>query len=136
MSTVSKEEILAYIPQMLTEKGTAIAVDEMLLYEKENPGTSIPSDLRQLITQRSIADLSFHASDFHTRKMESMDEVKSEFESWIQKGAEESLRRMLSTNIKTEMRKLQSEDDEASLSFIESFKKKVHEQAKDPNFHF
>jgi hypothetical protein len=134
MSELKKEDMLAYIPDKLTEKGTAIAVEEILNFEKENPGINIPADLRETIVQRSIADLSFSFSEFRTHAFTDMDDFKEHFEKWYADRAEPALHRMISTNIRTEAEKLKKEQGEP-LSFIDSFRKQVHEQAQNPDFH-
>lgn len=135
MNELKKEDILAFIPDQINEKGTAIAVDEILKYEKENPGVHIPSDLRETIVHRSIADLSFSSSEFHTKSFHDFDEFKENFEEWFVERAEPQLRKMISTNLRTEIQKLQK-DGEENLSFIDSFKKQVRDQAQNPDFHF
>lgn len=135
MSELTKEQILGYIPEMITEMGTKVAIEEILQFEKDNPGVVIDSELRETIVQRSIADLSFSSSEFRTHALNDLDDLKENYAKWFHDRTEQQLRRMLSTNIRSEIQARQKAGEE-ELSFIDSFRKKVKEQSKDPGFHF
>ena len=127
MSNLTTETILSMTGEIVVFKATLIATEEMLRFENENPKELLTDEVRNLITERAISQLTFQTCNFKCPS-DLMDEMqlKEYFDKWFAEEEEERLRKMCYFTIRKELEARRRPDDE-NLSFTERYLRQVKE---------
>ena len=64
MSNLTTETILSMTGEIVVFKATLIATEEMIRFENENPKELLTDEVRNLITERAISQLTFQTCNF------------------------------------------------------------------------
>lgn len=128
MGDFSNEGYLAYISELVNNKATNLACEEMSRYEKEHPNYLIIPEVRTIVIQRAIADIMLHLGTFHHDDSMDRNAILSQFEEWFI-GEEGACRTATYGNIDMEVKK-RIVPGEENLSFTERFRKQVAESRK------
>ena len=93
MSNLTTETILSMTGEIVVFKATQIATEEMNRFENENPKEFLTDEVRNLITERAISQLTFQTCNFKCPS-DHMDEMqlKEYFDKWFAAEEEERLR--------------------------------------------
>lgn len=127
MSNLTTETILSMIGEIVVFKATLIATEETIRYENENPNELLNDEIRNLITERAISQLTFQTCNFKcpsdiTDEMQ----LKEYYDKWFAAEEEEHLRKMCYYTIRKELDARKQPDDE-NLSFTERYLRQVNE---------
>ena len=127
MSNLTTETILSMTGEIVVFKATLIATEEMIRFENENPTELLTDEVRNLITERAISQLTFQTCNFKcpsdiTEEMQ----LKEYFDKWFAEEEEERLRKMCYFTIRKELEARRSPGDE-NLSFTERYLRQVKE---------
>lgn len=127
MSNLTTETILSMTGEIVVFKATLIATEEMIRFENENPKELLTDEVRNLITERAISQLTFQTCNFKCPS-DLMDEMqlKEYFDKWFAEEEEERLRKMCYFTIRKELEARRRPDDE-NLSFTERYLRQVKE---------
>ena len=127
MSNLTTETILSMTGEIVVFKATLIATEEMIRFENENPTELLTDEVRNLITERAISQLTFQTCNFKCPS-DLMDEMqlKEYFDKWFAEEEEERLRKMCYFTIRKELEARRRPDDE-NLSFTERYLRQVKE---------
>ena len=127
MSNLTTETILSMTGEIVVFKATLIATEEMIRFENENPKELLTDEVRNLITEWAISQLTFQTCNFKCPS-DLMDEMqlKEYFDKWFAEEEEERLRKMCYFTIRKELEARRRPDDE-NLSFTERYLRQVKE---------
>ena len=110
--------MLEEIAAIISEKAIEIASQEVSKYVMDNPGTDISEDLRNLVKDRALAQITFNVSKLRIRDKDNLTE---EVNTWFTETEEEQLRKTCKECIKTELAKLHKDED-PNMSFLDRYR--------------
>ena len=121
MSNLTTETILSMTGEIVVFKATLIAQEETIRYEKEHPNELVTDEIRELIIERAISQLTFQTCNFrYPSDINEEMQLKKHFDEWFAAEEEQRLRRMCYLTIQKELASRRKPGDE-NLSFTERY---------------
>ena len=90
METLSKDELLSGLTNLISTRATATVNQVILEYEKTHPSANIDSELREVLEQ-AISNLTFQPGKIRIKAIENQDTLTERFNNWFENEAKPSL---------------------------------------------
>ena len=91
METLTKEELLSGLTNLISEQATRTVNEVILDLEKRNPSNNIDDEMRKEALEQAVSNLTFQSGHFHTKSISDIDNLKSKFNAWFAEDAKPSL---------------------------------------------
>lgn len=129
MSNLSTEDILSMTGEIVVFKATLIATEETIRYENEYPDELFDAELRNLVIERAISQLTFQTCNFKCPSdIEDEMQLKEYYDAWFAAEEEPRLRKMCYHTIRKELDARRRPGDEY-LSFTDRYIRQVKENS-------
>lgn len=133
MSEITKEALVPYLTELLSEKAKVIAFEEFQKFEKEHPNELVTAETRDFVLQRTTSELFLTLNSFNVGSLSlDTEEIKERFEEWFATSEEAHIRKVCASTA-MEWVKKQSKPGDENLTFTEKFLRKVKENQKNGN---
>lgn len=130
MSNLTTEDILSMTGEIVVFKATLIATEETVRYENEYPDELFDAELRNLVIERAISQLTFQTCNFKCPpEIEDEMKLKEYYDEWFAAEEETRLRKMCYYTIRKELDFRRRPGDEY-LSFTDRYIRQVQENQK------
>lgn len=91
METLSKDELLSGLTNLISTRATATVNQVLRDYQNTHPGADIDADLREEILEQAISNLTFQSGKIKIRAIENQDILTERFNNWFENEAKNSL---------------------------------------------
>lgn len=113
--------MLEEIAKIVSEEAQKTAENEIGLFKQNNPDAYVDEEIKHLIIERAISQLSFHINSFKTQE-NSDNSIEEQFEAWYRAEPEEMLRKTCREGLRREIEK-RRKDEDPNMSFLERYLK-------------
>lgn len=128
MSNLTTEDILNMTGEIVVFKAKLIATEETVRYEEEFPDEIFDAELRNLVIERAISQLTFQTCNFKCpSEIEDELQLKEYYDEWFAAEEEHRLRRMCYHTIRKELDSRKRPGDEL-LSFTDRYLRDTREK--------
>ena len=105
---------------LVNDKAKEIATDEIFKFKEEHPGCIMNEEIKSIVIQRAISQLSFSINNLHINKD---GDIGEQFKAWFDADKDAEVRKICIKCIAEEVQKA-SESDEGRLTYLEKYMKK------------
>ncbi|MCR4781387.1 MAG: hypothetical protein K5851_01370 [Lachnospiraceae bacterium] len=91
MGSLSKDELLSGLTNLISSKATATVNDVIRSYQDKHPDVEIEPELREEVLEQAISNLTFQSGHLRISSISSSDNLTERFNNWFEEDAKSSL---------------------------------------------
>ncbi len=130
MSALSNGEILAATVELINQRATLVATEEIERFLADHENALIDGEIRGIVNQRATSELMLRMSNFVPGDdIADQEDLTTRFEKWFAENEETRLHQMCNSCIGEELKSHEVVGDE-NLTFTEKFRKLVKDRSK------